>query len=409
MRSTKPIVHPRDDREAKVIAYWRESGLREETMGLYTKWARRFRDHCRSQGLSELKQCTRSGANGFIHAFRGSRGRRPHCKGTKDSARVALHAWSHALKSLGLPVPRWQETPPAPYMPPVVAEFIEFRKHHRGVAPATIARDISIASEFLDHLRSLKRGLLMIRARDLDSFVDRLSARRCRRIVASDCSSLRSFLRFLQTTGRIRKDLSAAVSAPRYRMDESLPRSLPWDHVRRILRAIPRDTAIGRRDFAMLLMMAAYGLGGAEVARMCFEDISWEGRVLKVRRQKTGVPFELPLLPAVGRAIAAYLKHGRPCHAASREVFIRMRMPYERISSQVLGHQVRGYARLAGIDDKRLGSHSFRHSHATRQIDWGASHKIVADILGHKKPASTKVYIRVALRRLRTIALPVPR
>jgi len=160
----------------------------------------------------------------------------------------------------------------------------------------------------------------------------------------------------------------------------------------------------------MLLLLASYGLGAAEVVSLRCDDIDWRAKVLQVRRPKTGALVELPLLPAVARALAAYLRRGRPAHIEAREVFITARMPYRAITSAALRHRVRKHASRAGFEKSvPLGTHVFRHSHATRQIDLGANPKIVSDILGHRRPSSTSVYVRVALRRLRALALPVPR
>jgi integrase/recombinase XerD len=90
-------------------------------------------------------------------------------------------------------------------------------------------------------------------------------------------------------------------------------------------------------------------------------------------------------------------------------MFLRKIMPYEPIPSAAIRYLIRRNARLAGISAKVIGAHAFRHSHASRQIDSGANVKVVSDILGHRSSSSTSVYVRVALKRLRTVALPVPR
>ncbi len=190
------------------------------------------------------------------------------------------------------------------------------------------------------------------------------------------------------------------------------PRALEWADVCRILQAVPRrrPTKKDLRNYAILLLLASYGFGAAEVVRLCCEDIDWTAKVLRVRRPKTGASIELPLLPPVARALAAYLRCGRPTGIAAREAFVTVRMPYRALTAGAVGRLVRRYARSARIKATGpLGSHVFRHSHATRQIDLGANLKIVSDILGHRRPSSTSVYVRVALRRLRTLALPVPR
>jgi integrase/recombinase XerD len=209
--------------------------------------------------------------------------------------------------------------------------------------------------------------------------------------------------------GSIRRDLASCVIAPRFRVDEKPPRALPWGSVRQILRAIPRDSRVGRRDYAMFLLMAAYGLGGGEIVGLRLDDIDWSAGVLRARRPKTAVPIELPLLPAVAQALASYLRKGRPRPTSVRAFFVTVGFPRRALTTSVLRHQARVYAARAGIDVAPLGSHVFRHSHATRQIDAGAPAKIVGDILGHRRPSSMSVYVRLALRRLRCVGLAVPR
>jgi integrase len=158
----------------------------------------------------------------------------------------------------------------------------------------------------------------------------------------------------------------------------------------------------------MLLLMVAYGFGAAEVVALQLEGVDWRAGILRVQRPKTGAQIELPLLPAVAGALSAYLRRGRPADAETRQVFISARLPRRPISTGIVRHQVRLYGRSVGIRGP-LGAHVLRHTHATRQVDAGANPKVVGDILGHRRPASISSYARVALNRLRAVALPVPR
>jgi integrase len=245
---------------------------------------------------------------------------------------------------------------------------------------------------------------------DTDAFVASLLDDLGRKTVAGMCSSLRSFLRFLHATGRLPHDLASSVIGPQVRSADRPPRVLPWRDVRRLLAAIDVEAPLGRRDFALLLLMATYGMGAGEVLGLRLEDVDWSGRTLHVRRPKTGVAIDLPLLPAVARALAAYLRHGRPAHAVAREIFVSAAIPHGSMrAASVIVHRLRKYAQKAGVTAGFLGSHVLRHSHATRQIEIGAAAKAVGDILGHRAPSSVSAYVRVATTRLRALSLPVPR
>jgi integrase len=159
----------------------------------------------------------------------------------------------------------------------------------------------------------------------------------------------------------------------------------------------------------MLLMMATYGLGAAEVLQLRFEDVDWKMEVFQIYRPKTAISIDLPLLPSVSSALSTYLKNERPENIDTRRIFLSKQMPHNPLTSSAIRHRIRLYAYRAGITADVIGAHAFRHSHASRQIDTGANPKVVSDILGHRNPSSTSVYVRVALRRLRMVALAVPR
>jgi integrase/recombinase XerD len=217
------------------------------------------------------------------------------------------------------------------------------------------------------------------------------------------------FLNFLYMTGRVRRNLAPVVASPRIIRGDMPPRALPWLDVLRILRAVDRTSRCGLRDYALLLTMAAYGLGAGEARSLTLQSVDWRRRILHVRRPKTGRVFDLPLLPPVAQALAAYLRHGRPRYCAARTLFVRTRAPYVGFgSSGPIRHVLQKHAAAAGVSAPFLGSHVLRHSYACRHIELGQPAAVVGDILGHRRPESTSVYVRVALKRLRRMALPVP-
>jgi site-specific recombinase XerD len=404
-----PNLLCRDDREREVVQLWRSNRLSLGTLVIYLQWVHRFRTYCIQRGLDETPQLTLEGALHFAQDYTGPRKGRLLAAQTRHVARNALHAWACALRSMKVPVPPWHPKRPSARLSPLLAAYCQHRRSHCEVAEATLGRDLRTAKAFLGLLRSQGKAVSRVTVADVDSFIVGLSRRVSRSTVRDTGSSLRSFLRFLQMTGRLSRDLTSCVVTPRIRFAERPPRALPWPDVRRILGSIPQTQPPGKRDFAMLLAMATYGLGAAEVLGLCLEHVDWKSKVLRVYRPKTGTGMDLPLLPPVARALAAYLRAERPRPAQARRIFLRTMMPYDPITSGALRHRIRHYARRAGVTAEVIGAHAFRHSHASRQIDTGANLKVVSDILGHRRPSSTSVYIRVALRRLRSVALPVPR
>jgi len=398
-----------DCRERAVVDLWRKGRLTPGTIVIYLQWVRRFRTYCGKRKLLETEQLTAAGVRRFAHAYNGPRLEgRPSSKESRNLACNALHAWACALEALGTPLPPWRNKD-APTLPPLLKEYCHFRHAHNGVSERTLVRDVETAHGFLGQLRCARKTIARAALPDVDAFVRTLATRLSRRTVADTCSSLRAFLRFLRMTGRLKADLANGVMAPRYRMDERPPRTLPWSDVQKILRSASRAEAPGKRDYAIVLLLATYGLGAAEVLGIRLEDIDWQAGELRVHRPKTKVSIQLPLLPAVARALTAYLRWERPPARSVQQIFLRENMPYEPITSGAIRHRIRHYARLAGISTKVIGAHAFRHSHASRQVDSGANVKVVSDILGHRSSSSTSVYVRVALKRLRGVALPVPR
>ena len=396
-------VAVQSDREARVVEVWRVNGRLESTIRVYLSWVRRFEQVYLGSG-----QLTCATVEAFAAEYACQRG-----IVTVDAircARVALHAWSRGLQRCGESIPEWSSPPVTTELRPVLAEFREFRIRHAGVAPSTVAGDLRSLSEFLDIVVPDQdgSGRLELTLQQIDEYVTAASDRWSRKTIARFCASLRPFLRFLHHRGYVAHDLAPLVAAPVVRLGERPPRALPWSDVQRLLRTIDVSQRTGRRDYALLLMMASYGMGAAEALHLRLEDFDWRACSIKVFRPKTHVEYLLPLLPAVAQALLAYLRDGRPGKTTTRHVFVAAVEPHSPMSSSAVRYAIRKYAAAAGLTTALLGGHALRHSHARRQIELGAPIKTVGDILGHRDPSSTSAYVRVATTRLRSLALPVP-
>jgi site-specific recombinase XerD len=221
--------------------------------------------------------------------------------------------------------------------------------------------------------------------------------------------TLRSFLRFLFVRGETPIDLSFSVPMVRKWRQASVPQYLAPGEVARVLSATRRLTVRGRRDYAILLLLARLGVRANEVVLLELGDIRWRSGEMVVRG-KGGVLNRLPLQSEVGKALAAYLRRGRPA-SPSRRVFLRLLQPYVGLTGPAaVGHVVRDALARAGIRRTSRGAaHIFRHSLATRMIRSGASLPEISEVLGHRSQGTTAIYAKVDFDALRTVARPWPR
>jgi len=244
--------------------------------------------------------------------------------------------------------------------------------------------------------------------RDIDRFLQSHPQRWAPGSIIQAAGAIRAWLRFLYVTGRSQIDLSPAVMNPIQRPFAQPARTVPWPTVRRLACGIDRSTPRGRRDYAQYLLLCAYGLGPSELVDLKLEDIDWQAKILHIHRRKTRVPFDLPLLPGVARAIAAYIRHGRP-PTSYRQVFISHHIPFAPLHPIAITDNVGRWAARSNIGSQQITPRMLRHSHATRQLEHDVPLKVIGDILGHQDSLTTSRYVRSALNRLRRIALPVPR
>lgn len=286
--------------------------------------------------------------------------------------------------------------------------YERYLREARALAEATIINYVPFIRGFLkDRFGDGRVTLSRLRASDVVRFVQgqapQLHMKRAKLLT----TALRSFLRYVRYQGEITLDLAAAVPVVPNWSIASVPRAIPADQVRQLLASIDRRTAIGRRDYAILLLLARLGLRSSEVAFLELDDIDWNAGQLSVRG-KSGQRSELPLPAAVGRAIAAYLRRGRP-HSVSRRVFLRAKAPMRGFRGPGgVGSVVRHALQRAGIHAPTYGAHQFRHGLATEMLRGGASLGEIGEVLGHRHPQTTTLYTKVDIQALRSLALPWP-
>jgi integrase/recombinase XerD len=221
-------------------------------------------------------------------------------------------------------------------------------------------------------------------------------------------AALRSFVRFLYHHGEIGRDFAPAIpNVPHWTL-AGLPKYISAEAVQRVLDQCERQTPLGRRNYAMLLLLARLGLRGGEVLRLNLEDLDWESAQITIRATKGPGWTRLPLPPDAAKAIADYLRHDRPS-CESRRVFLRAHAPHRGLfANSAIQLAVRTGLKRAGVTAPRMGAHLFRHSLATTMLKQGSSLEDIGQLLRHRSPDTTTLYAKVDLNALRPLALPWP-
>jgi site-specific recombinase XerD len=287
-------------------------------------------------------------------------------------------------------------------------DFEQYLRSERGLSRSTLLDYPKIAGQFLkDRFGNKSVQVKQLQPSDVHRFIIRHLKTRSRGQAKRAVSALRSFLRFLRQRNNITIDLAAAVPGVADWRFSYLPRSIPQWQVERILASCDRKTPIGRRDYAILLLLARLGLRAGEVVKMTLDDFDWKhGEVLVHGKDQREA--QLPLPKDVGAALVSYLRHARP-DCSTRRVFIRARAPRRSLNAASIGDVVHRALQRAGLNPGLKGSHLLRHSLATNLQSRGATLTEIGQLLRHTDLTTTQIYAKVDIGALRAIALPWPR
>lgn len=292
---------------------------------------------------------------------------------------------------------------------PVDAQMRRFAAHLRevrGLAERTIELYCELAVQFLrSHFGRDPVDLRALQPADVIEHVQRQAMRMPARRLKLVITALRSLLNHGQMCGEVAPQIFAAVpSVSSWATTPALPRAMSAEHARLAIESCKLHTAVGRRDRAVLLLLARLGLRSSEVAALLLDDVDWAAGCLRVRG-KGGHDGLLPMPTDVGRAIAAYLQDGRPI-SDDRHLFLRSRAPIRafRNSAVAVASIVKHALQRAGVNAPHEGAHQFRHALAVGLLKQGASLPEIGELLRHRSPQVTTVYARVDLIALRSLA-----
>ena len=260
-------------------------------------------------------------------------------------------------------------------------------------------------SEFLMHLneRNVKH-VSAITEKDILTFVSSHPTNKVNIV-----SALRVLFRFWREEHIVDDRFEELFDTYKTHKPERIPSYFTANEVMRIEQSVSRNSANGKRNYAMLLLASRLGLRASDIADLQFSDIDWDKNMITLTMQKTKKVIELPLLADVGNAIIDYLRHGRP-KSDSQNVFLSGNAPYVAATKNMVCAAINEIILRSGVDTsgKHHGPHSLRHSLASAMLNGGSMMPVISESLGHRSTQTTLAYLKIDIRSLQKCALPVP-
>jgi len=396
----------------RVLAALREAGRSEGTIRRYQAVLDRFADFLAGRGLNSASD---QACVDFIAGQTGTRLgalREPAADRDVNAVRRPAVLMADALAGreivIGRPVIEAKDGCPARFRP--LRDDYVASCRARGNAGATLVAKDKAASRFLSYLDETGTSLAALGVRDVPGFLLRQRGLR-RKTIAGLRSALADFLAFLAAADRAPQGLAGRLPPHRHLRHESEPHLWAAAEIRRLLAVTDRQSAVGKRDYAMILLTARLGLRICDLRQLGPGDLDWRAKTVTIIQRKTGRPLSLPLLDDVGWAVIDYVRHGRPATGCAK-VFIKHSHPFDAFgSSSSVATRLSRYAARAGIEfppGQACGMHSLRGALAVAMIGNGAPVPVISAVLGHASTDTTQAcYLRFDTERLRCCALDV--
>lgn len=334
----------------------------------------------------------------------------PHCtcaspvRRSRDSIRVSLPHLLETLRACGVTAPKM--TSPAPFQEEL-ERFERYLDEVKGLTQKTRRARVEVIHRFLRQLSASKsQCLAKVQPEDIRGFVLGKSTPYAPGTIRSLATTLRSYFHFCAFRGRpAQRLLNAIPRMARWRL-APLPETLSDQEVQQLLDSFDQQTPMGMRGYAMVRCMTDLGLRGGEVVQLRLSDIDWRSGAIRLVRNKSRRTDVLPLPEATGKAIAQYLRTGRP-QTSNRALFVRHHAPLDQpVTIRVVQKAVAQGYRRCGLPYTR--SHILRHSLASRLLRAGSPLKEISDVLRHRSFDTSMVYTKVDVNGLRTVAMPWP-
>lgn len=272
------------------------------------------------------------------------------------------------------------------------------------LSKVTVDHYKKISKTFIDYLQQLKVESIKDITMDIcNSYLKTLAGLSFKTIEQQVCG-IRHFLRFLYSSNLIINDYAEKIHMPVVSKNAKIPSTWKLDELKAILSVIDRNSPIGKRDYAMILLACVLGLRVGDIKLLRFENFNWEDKQISIIQHKTRKPLSLPIPDSVGWAIIDYIKNGRPQYYETDYIFLKHMPPFDPIGDDNHMHQqLVKYMRKAGIShyrNRRCGFHSLRHSAGSILLEMEVSLPIITNILGHSDSNVTAIYLKTDLQKL---------
>lgn len=301
---------------------------------------------------------------------------------------------------------QWLGTPPTGLYVDLVQDFRDHSKEMRGLSDLHTDRQVTTINDFLDQTITATHPLADVALGDIERYVDHWAQRLDRSSLMKRIGYLRSFFRFCHDRGEI-GFCPEQINTPRKYRDERPPRAIAWEMTQQLLASIDRSTPMGERDYAILFLIAHYGLRTGEIPPLGVDSIDWKQHVLRVVQGKTRSILVLPTAAPIERVLKNYLRRGRPRTKRS-ELFLTVLAPMGPMTAPSINAIFQRRVKKSGLPLGTASPYGLRHGFAMRLLEQGVGIKAIGDLLGHTNLESTSVYLRLHTEALRDVALPMP-
>lgn len=362
-----------------------------------------FNDFALARGATSIDELPGL-VDGFVKHWQAEHSR--WCKNAHDRSAVVAQSRVPVERMLCLALPSYARPEKLAVMPFAGSApgFFPFLLNERGLRPNTLHNYTYTLRAFEAYLVRAEIPLTRVTPRCIAAFAtDRAKALHKAGMV-NTTSALRAFLRYVYRESIVPCDLSPCVPRGRVYRHASIPRAISWEDVERLLASIDRRSDMGKRDYAILMLLATYGLRAREIAALCLEHFDWAHDQLDIPMRKGGHSTRYPLSAAVGEATIAYLRVRRT-DVGDREIFLTAKSPYIPMQHWTISAMVGVRMQRADIHVTRAGSHTLRHACVQHLVESDVPFKVIGDYVGHRDPAATLVYGKVAVHKLREMVI----